>query len=233
MSDTSPELSNVRAVLFDMDGLLIDSERIYTDVVNQILKPYGKEQTWEIKSKLMGKPERPATLVLLSEVWPPRPGNKEDEARGYSGECPFTLDDFLAERNAKLLPAFEKVPPMPGALRLVQHLAHHNIPICVATGSKRHNFNIKARANADIFAPFGERVVCGDDADLQRGKPSPDVFLLAAHRGLGIQDTPAGKEWLRTIRLPGEEHDGKFLGGEGQVLVFEDALAGLSAGMKA
>lgn len=54
-------LGRIRAVLFDMDGLLIDSERIYTDVVNEILKPYGKEQTWDIKSKLMGQPERAAT----------------------------------------------------------------------------------------------------------------------------------------------------------------------------
>ena len=54
----------VRAVLFDMDGLLIDSERIYTDVVNEILKPHGKEQTWDIKARLMGKPERDATRTL-------------------------------------------------------------------------------------------------------------------------------------------------------------------------
>lgn len=55
----------IRAVLFDMDGLLIDSERIYTDVVNEVLKPYGKEQTWEIKAKLMGKPEKEATRTLV------------------------------------------------------------------------------------------------------------------------------------------------------------------------
>ena len=51
----------IRAVLFDMDGLLIDSERIYTEVVNEVLRPYGKKQTWEIKAKLMGKPEKEAT----------------------------------------------------------------------------------------------------------------------------------------------------------------------------
>lgn len=48
-------------MLFDMDGLLIDSERIYTEVVNEILKPFGRQQTWDIKAKLMGKPERDAT----------------------------------------------------------------------------------------------------------------------------------------------------------------------------
>ena len=59
-ADKKP-IAHIKAVLFDMDGLLIDSEGIYTKVVNDILKPYGKEQTWEIKANLMGKPEREAT----------------------------------------------------------------------------------------------------------------------------------------------------------------------------
>lgn len=64
-----------------MDGLLIDSERvrryarlmltkIYTDVVNEILAPHGKEQTWEIKSRLMGKSERDATRAYYLYVSP-------------------------------------------------------------------------------------------------------------------------------------------------------------------
>lgn len=62
MTTTKKEpIAQIKAVLFDMDGLLIDSEGIYTKVVNDILKPYGKEQTWEIKANLMGKPEREAT----------------------------------------------------------------------------------------------------------------------------------------------------------------------------
>lgn len=47
----APGPQPVKAVLFDSDGLLIDSETIYTDVVNEVLRPYGKEQTWEIKGK--------------------------------------------------------------------------------------------------------------------------------------------------------------------------------------
>lgn len=122
--------------------------------MNEILRPHGKEQTWEVKSQLMGKPERDATrtwhadtVTLFRALWPPRPGNAEDEARGFSDECPFTIDSFLKERNARLLPAFESVPAMPGAERLVAHLEKHKIPICVraaadqqvATGSKRFN----------------------------------------------------------------------------------------------
>lgn len=122
--------------------------------MNEILRPHGKEQTWEVKSQLMGKPERDATrtrhadtVTLFRALWPPRPGNAEDEARGFSDECPFTIDSFLKERNARLLPAFESVPAMPGAERLVAHLEKNKIPICVraaadqqvATGSKRFN----------------------------------------------------------------------------------------------
>lgn len=79
------------------------------------------------------------TEILLSALWPVRDGNKEDEAQGFSTECPFTIDSFLERRNADMLPAFQHVAPMPGAEKLIAHLAKHNIPISVATGSKRRN----------------------------------------------------------------------------------------------
>jgi pseudouridine-5'-monophosphatase len=51
-------------VVFDMDGLLIDTERIYTEVTNDILGRYGKTMTWDIKAQLMGR----STLSDLSEL---------------------------------------------------------------------------------------------------------------------------------------------------------------------
>ncbi|WFD26603.1 pseudouridine 5'-phosphatase [Malassezia nana] len=222
-------LGRIRAVLFDMDGLLIDSERIYTDVVNEILRPYGKEQTWDIKSKLMGQPERAATMVLLSSLWPPNPDNAEDMERGFGSECPFTIDAFLKERNERLLPAFEQVQPMPGAERLIEHLAKHHIPICPTS---QLSVEIKSGANTRLFAPFRERVICGDDALIERGKPFPDIFLTAARHGLGLQHTDEGRLWLEGVREPGAHADHILKGSEGEILVFEDALAGLAAGMK-
>lgn len=203
------------AVLFDMDGLLIDSETIYTTVVNDVLRPYGKEQTFEIKATLMGMPERKATETLLAALWPPR-ADRQGEVYNVD-ECPFEIDTFLRDRNAQLLKAFETVKPMPGALRLVKHLQKHQIPICVATGSKTPNYKIKSGANPELFAPFEGRAVCGDDSRLNRGKPFPDIFLLAAREGLGIE---AMKD---KIREQGEQHDGELKGGEKSVLVFEDA----------
>lgn len=163
MSVAGAHLGDIRGVLFDMDGLLIDSEIIYTIVVNEILKPYGKEQTWEIKSKLMGTPERTATEILLAGVWPPTDSERA-EGKLFSSECPFTVDSFLSHRNMSLDDYFRKVKPMPGAQRLVSHLAKHNVPMAVATGSKRRNCGCleeasscakaKRRSQADISSLY-------------------------------------------------------------------------------
>ncbi|EPQ27154.1 uncharacterized protein PFL1_05435 [Pseudozyma flocculosa PF-1] len=227
----APLIAPIRAVLFDMDGLLIDSEGIYTRVVNEMLAPYGKQQTWAIKANLMGKPERAATLTLLSSLWPSPNSTPQNEE--VADDCPFSIDTFLADRNHVLEAAFRSVPAMPGAQRLVTHLAKHNVPICVATGSKRKNYDIKTNNLPAIFAPFGKRIVCGDDPRLKRGKPFPDIFLLAAREGLLEEQQTSdrlGKDWTDGIRMYGEEHDaGGLAGGEAQVLVFEDAKPGVAA----
>lgn len=62
-------LPPIRACLFDMDGLLIDSEDIYTFVINQILHEYGKPNLpWSIKAQLQGRPQ-PQVRVLFSHSY--------------------------------------------------------------------------------------------------------------------------------------------------------------------
>jgi len=53
----------IEYVIFDVDGLMIDSEHVYTDVTSDILAQYGEKMTWEIKAGLMGK--RTSTDLLL------------------------------------------------------------------------------------------------------------------------------------------------------------------------
>lgn len=60
-------LPPVRAAIFDMDGLLIDSEDLYTEVTNTILNKYGKQNLpWSIKAQLQGKPGPVVRLPHLS-----------------------------------------------------------------------------------------------------------------------------------------------------------------------
>lgn len=93
---------------------------------------------------------------------------------------------------------------------------------------------IKSGANPTLFRHFGDRAICGDDkAVVGRGKPTPDIFLVAAHHGLGLQHSEEGQQFLDRVRLPGAEHDGTLRGAEHEILVFEDALPGVQAGLAA
>ena len=97
----------------------------------------------------------------------------------------------------------------------------------------RHQDQVKARANPRIFDVFGDRVICGDDDIVGRGKPTPDIFLIAAKHGLGIHNTDEGRAFLEGIRNPGAEFDDRLAGHEGDVLVFDDAVPGVQAGLAA
>ncbi|KAL9711509.1 hypothetical protein Ac2012v2_004579 [Leucoagaricus gongylophorus] len=207
MAENTRSFQYVEYVLFDMDGLMIDSEKIYTDVTNEILGKYGKEMTWDIKAGCMGKPERQAAEYLLSFF----PGIK------------LTLEDYLLQRNRLQDERWPSVLLLPGVHKLVQHLKTHCIPIAVATGSRRRNYELKTAHLQATFGCFEGKVICGDDTHHNiKGKPAPDIFIVAAKellsRDVGSADDPI------TVKQRIERSKG---------LVFEDALSGLQAGKRA
>ncbi|EPT04610.1 hypothetical protein FOMPIDRAFT_1156880 [Fomitopsis schrenkii] len=210
----APQRGNIEYVIFDMDGLLIDSERVYTEVTNDLLAEHGKEMTWDIKAGLMGKPERQAAEHLLS-FFPDLPPH-------------FTIDHYIEQRRIGQDALWPTVQPLPGVLKLVQHLHKHKIPIAVATGSQRRNYEQKsAHLMNALFGLFEGRVVCADDGLIKpgRGKPHPDVFLVAASRMLG-RDVGEGEAEERSV---GEVQRAE----RGKGLVFEDAIPGVQAGKRA
>ncbi|KAI9437614.1 HAD-like domain-containing protein [Lactarius indigo] len=192
-----------------MDGLMIDSERVYTDVTNDILAQYGAKMTWEIKAGLMGKPERAAAAHLLS----------------FFPDIPLTIDDYLAQRTVAQDARWPHVQLLPGVARLVAHLAAHGVPIAIATGSVRRNYERKTAHLQHVFGCFGGHVVCGGDNGAGRGKPFPDVFLAAA-RELGRTVGPNEDDGAAEV---GEDERAERARG----LVFEDAIPGVQAGKRA
>ncbi|KAJ3294301.1 glutathione synthase [Rhizoclosmatium sp. JEL0117] len=189
----------VTHALFDMDGLLLDTERVYSEVTNAILARFGKTFDWSVKSRMMGAKERDAANILI-------------EAYGIEG---YTADDYLKERNAMHESRFPDCKPLPGVLRLIKHLKDSNVPICVATSSHRKAFELKSSKNGELFGLFDGNITCGDDAQIKKGKPAPDIFLAGA-KSLGF-NAATDQDYQKC-------------------LVFEDApsgvLAGLNAGMQ-
>ncbi|EFJ44347.1 hypothetical protein VOLCADRAFT_109270 [Volvox carteri f. nagariensis] len=182
----------VSAVIFDMDGLLLDTEGAYTVAQQRILDRFCRTFTWELKALMMGRQPQEGARVLL-------------EALQLTPE-EITPEQFLAERDALLRDVFPDSPLMPGAERLVRHLAAHRVPIALATGSSQSQFALKTSKHGELFGLFN-RVITGDM--VHRAKPDPAIFLAAAEGFPLPQPTP------------------------GSVLVFEDAPNGVEAALAA
>jgi len=186
-----------------MDGLLLNTEDIYTLCHNILLARYNAgPMNWTIKSKLQGRPAHEAIALLLS--WANVPDlSPEDYTR--------QLHEIQAEE-------FTKSKPLPGVEKLLKDLKGSGVQIALATSSHRHHFEIKTNHLGPLFSVFDEdKKILGDDPRIAkgRGKPQPDIYLLALRAindSLSKADKPIGPE---------------------ECLVFEDGIPGVVAGRRA
>ena len=139
-------------------------------------------------------------------------------------DIPLTIDDYITQRNAAQDAHWPHVQLQPGVARLVAHLAAHNVPIAIATGSSRRNFALKTSHLQHVFAYFGSNVICASDDGAGRSKPFPDVFLAAARR-LGRA--------VGSIDEEGDVVGEKEREERARGLVLEDALPGVVGGKRA
>lgn len=170
-----------RYVIFDMDGVLLDTEPHYTAASAEVCGRYGCEFTLEHKSQMLGRRALPSAEWLVSELG-----------------LPLTGEEFILEREPILYALFRTAGPMPGARELTGHLAASGVGHAVASSSSRRSFEIKTGAHGAWFGRF-DAVVLGDDPEVHEGKPAPDIFLVAAERlgarpeeCLVVEDAPAG-----------------------------------------
>ncbi|MCJ1311984.1 Pseudouridine-5'-phosphatase [Agyrium rufum] len=188
-----------------MDGLLIDSEDIYTLASNEILHKYNRPSLpWSIKAQLQGRPGPESSQILHS--WAQLPISAEE----YNAE--------LAEVQKRMFPSAQ---PLPGAMKLLQTLQQRGVKCALATSSHAANYRLKTEHLEELFSLFSkEQIVKGDDERIPkgRGKPWPDIYLLA----LETVNETVRKEGKGEKEVRPEE-----------CLVFEDSVPGIESGRRA
>ncbi|MGE8210845.1 MAG: HAD family hydrolase [Stenotrophomonas rhizophila] len=166
------------AVIFDMDGLMIDSERVsvacWTQAAHELALPLA-DDFW---LRFVGLGDRDCERLLLQHI--------------DAGQVPalFARCHDLYEARTQ-----ESLPLRPGILDLLQLLHDHGIARAVATSTRQPRASRKLAAAG--LLPFFEVVVTS--SDVAHPKPAPDIYLLAAQklgkdpaRCLALEDSPAG-----------------------------------------
>ena len=191
-----PKTAQIRAAIYDLDGVLLDTEPLYTRVTQEIVAEYGKVFDWSVKRHMIGRPSLEAAGYLVDAL-----------------SLPMSPADYLDRRRDRLAELFRDTPAVEGARDFTARLAARGLGQAIATSSELELYDIKAAGHKDWFEVFGA-VVTGDHSEVARGKPAPDIFLVAA-RELGadpghcvvFEDSPAGVEaaraaGMRVVALP-------------------------------
>lgn len=206
------------AVLWDMDGTLVDSEKVWTVSLQDTARAYGGELSAAARSAVIGS-DMPRTLeVLFDDLGLPRDDGMLAE-----------VEDYLTRRTGELFD--EGLQWRPGAREALQTVQAAGWPMALVTNTGRA---LTERALDVIGRAFFTVTVCGDE--VRSGKPDPDPYLRAAEllgvpvvECLAVEDSPTGalaaeRSGAGVLVVPCEEPVP-----DGPRRVLRESLSGLTA----
>lgn len=183
------------AVIFDMDGVIFDSERAIMNLWLELSNKYHVPDIEETCRMCLGVTKEKTREIMLSR---------------YGDDFPY--EQSQAELSALFHERYDKgrLPMKEGVIELLTYLKEHNKKVALASSTRRKVVE-QELLDAGIL-PFFDQLICGDM--VKRSKPEPDIFLMACRelkvkpeRAYAIEDSyngvraaSAGK--LRTIMVP-------------------------------
>ncbi|MFW5711688.1 MAG: HAD family hydrolase [Spirochaetota bacterium] len=154
---------NFRAFIFDMDGLLFDTENLYLIHSKETEKEIGYSIPPELHTEAIGR-----TFPDVKRIFLDRLGQD------------FPMDHFMQRTNERVYEHVERygMPVKPGAVELLQALKVRGIMTILASSSAY--WMIEKNLAAAQLTSYFDLIVSGEE--VEHGKPAPDIFLLAAER---------------------------------------------------
>ena len=150
------------AVVFDMDGVLVDSEPMHVDAMREVLRPFGVEYTDRENREFFGHTDLEVFRALRARH-----------------RLPVDEQELTRRRTALLIRLTrERTVPMPGVPDVPRRLHDHGYRLAVASSSAPELIRVTVD-RLDLAVELREQV---SGLEVGRGKPAPDVFLEAARR---------------------------------------------------
>ena len=156
------DINNIKAIIFDMDGVIFDTEVVYLELWSKAFEKYGYKLEKEIYSEVLGTGRENVKRVFLNN---------------YGNELPIEI--MYKEKDEGLRKAVDRgIPLKEGAYEILSYLKNNNYKIALATSAAKERA-LKQLRYADIES-FFDTIVSRDD--VKETKPNPDIFLKAAKR---------------------------------------------------
>lgn len=151
----------LKALIFDMDGLMIDSERLYWQVEMELARSYRKEVKQETLWKMMGRRPIEGLRIFVEDL-----------------ELPISAEEALALRDARMREKYrDESEAMPGLFHILDAL-YGKLKLAVCTGAQREFMEIvvdrlKIRDKFEVLQASDE---------IQKGKPEPEIYLTTCEK---------------------------------------------------
>ena len=151
------------AILFDLDGVLLDTEPILASAWKETALAFNNQLSQEKLNELKGRRKIDCAKKVIEWI------NKE-----------ISVEDLLSTQKLKLNNQLTKAKPFKGALDLVNFCIKIKLPIALVTSSSSDSFKIKSSINPWLNS-FKIKIL-GDDKFISAGKPSPDPYIKAIEK---------------------------------------------------
>ena len=161
------------AILFDLDGVLLDTEPLLANAWRETAKEFNEYLSNDKLLELKGRRRRDCAEKVFKWI------NKKN-----------SIEELLIIQKLKVTNELTKARPFKGAIDLIKFCINTKLPIALVTSSSTESFKIKSSVNP--WLNLFETKILGDDKFISAGKPSPEPYL----RALKILDVDPNKTWV-------------------------------------